>query len=187
MNERPASSLLMRRKFDLTCEFRAIIPLGAGTLRARTMSKPTIYHYLPVSDQAVEWGFYVTSAGRILEPVAPGLPYGEHPAMSMFDWTPAPEGSVATRSSRASGRILPDFSVIYITDTHALFESDGTGIVEFDAPTLLFLFPGNKLFLQSCVPEYIQGICLSIVRLSSLADLCMSFMFRQDSDSRGLW
>jgi len=106
------------------------------------MSKSTIYHYLPVSDQAVRWGFYVTSAGRVLEPVFPDLPYGKHPAMSMFDWTPAPEASVATRSPRASGRILPEFSVAYITDTHALFESDATGIVELDAPTLLFLFPG---------------------------------------------
>ena len=32
--------------------------------------------------------------------------------------------------------------MVYITDSHAVFESDETGVVEFDGPTLLFLFPG---------------------------------------------
>jgi hypothetical protein len=32
--------------------------------------------------------------------------------------------------------------VAYITETHAVFESEQTGVVEFDGPTLLFLFPG---------------------------------------------
>ena len=32
--------------------------------------------------------------------------------------------------------------MIYITETHAVFESEETGVIEFDGPTLLFLFPG---------------------------------------------
>ena len=111
--------------------------LPEGTMSARYQ-----HHYLPVDDRAAEWGFYLTSVGRVLDPVHPGLPYGVHPDMYRFNYDPAPERSVGARSPRASGRILPEFAVIYITDTHAVFESDETGVVEFNAPTLLFLFPG---------------------------------------------
>ena len=107
-----------------------------------TMCEQNEHHYLPVDDRAVEWGFYLTTAGRVLEPVVPALPYGVHPDMYMFDYDPAPKQSVATRSPRESGRTLPEFAVIYITDTHTVFESDETGVVEFEVPTLLFLFPG---------------------------------------------
>ena len=106
------------------------------------MNERNQYHYLPVDDRAAEWGFYLTTTGRVLAPVAPGLPYGVHPDMYRFDYDPSPRRSMDARSPRARGRILPEFAVIYITDTHAVFESDETGVVEFDTPTLLFLFPG---------------------------------------------
>jgi AraC-like DNA-binding protein len=100
------------------------------------------YHYLPVDDPAAEWGFYLTSMGRVLDRVTKDMPHGVHPDMYMFDLTPAPRDEIFTRSPRESGRVLPEFAVIFITDTHAVFESDETGVIEFDAPTLLFLFPG---------------------------------------------
>ncbi len=106
------------------------------------MNPQNEHHYLPVNDKAVEWGFYLTSAGRVLDAVAPDLPYGVHPDMYMFDQDPAPRDSATLKSPRESGRILPEFQVAYITDTRAVFESDETGVVEFDGPTLLFLFPG---------------------------------------------
>jgi AraC-like DNA-binding protein len=106
------------------------------------MSERNQHHYPPVDDRAAQWGLYVTTAGRVLDPVGPGRPYGVHPDMYLFDYDPAPGGAVGARSPQASGRILPEFQVVYITDTHAVFESDETGMVEFDGPTLLFLFPG---------------------------------------------
>lgn len=106
------------------------------------MSGPNEHHYLPVDDEAVRWGFYVTCTGRALTPETPDLPYGVHPEMYMFDYDPVPKESLKARSPKASGRILPEFSVIFITDTHTVFESNETGVIEFDGPTLLFLFPG---------------------------------------------
>jgi AraC-like DNA-binding protein len=106
------------------------------------MSKRNEHHYLPVDDQATEWGIYLTTAGRVLDRDSPGQAHGVHPDMYLFDWDPAPRHAVATKSPRESGRILPEFQVAYITDSHAVFESERTGVVEFDGPTLLFLFPG---------------------------------------------
>lgn len=79
-----------------------------------SMSERNEHHYLAVDDRAVEWGFYLTSAGRVLNPVEPGLPYGVHPDMYMYDYSPAPEQNPLARSPRSSGRILPEFAVISI-------------------------------------------------------------------------
>lgn len=100
------------------------------------------YHYLPVDDRTAAWGFYLTTVGRVLDSVAMEAPNGVHPDMYMFDESPAPSDRVIIKSPRECGRILPEFQVILATETHAVFESDETGIVEFDGPTLLFLFPG---------------------------------------------
>jgi AraC-like DNA-binding protein len=110
-------------------------------MHAALMGDENQHHYLPVDDRATSWGFYLTTAGRVLDP-APGHPHGTHPNMYLFDHTPVAADSLSERSPRESGRILPEFQVIYVTDTHGVFESDETGVVEFDGPTLLFLFPG---------------------------------------------
>jgi AraC-like DNA-binding protein len=106
------------------------------------MNERNEYHYLPIDDRVAEWGFYLTTTGRLLNAVTPHLPHGVHPDMYMFDESPAPDGTALTKSPRDSGRILPEFQVAYIMESHAVFESDETGVVEFDGPTLLFLFPG---------------------------------------------
>lgn len=100
------------------------------------------YHYLPVDDLAAEWGFYLTATGRVLNPVEPGTPYGVHPEMYRFDQSPAPSDDPLVSSTWASGRILPEFAMVYVTDSHGVFESEETGAVEFEGSTLLFLFPG---------------------------------------------
>jgi AraC-like DNA-binding protein len=74
------------------------------------------FHYHPVDDHASEWGFYLTTTGRILEPITTQLPYGAHPDMYMFDVSPVRADAVRTRSPRECGRILPEFTVTYITE-----------------------------------------------------------------------
>ncbi|MCW1886061.1 AraC family transcriptional regulator [Luteolibacter flavescens] len=102
------------------------------------------YHYLPVDDSAVDWGFYVTTAGRTLDPAGADadLPYGEHPSMYLFDQHSESRESALQASARESGRVLPEFAIVFTNRTHGVFESDETGIVEFKSPTLIFLFPG---------------------------------------------
>jgi AraC-like DNA-binding protein len=106
------------------------------------MSARNDYHYLPVDDRAAEWGFYLNTTGRVLNPVTPNTPHGLHPEMYMFDQSPASVTHPLALSPKQSGRILPEFAVVYVTDSHGVFQSDETGVVEFDKPTLLFLFPG---------------------------------------------
>jgi len=49
--------------------------------------------------------------------------------------------------------VLPEFQVAYITESHAVFESEETGMVAFDGPTLLFLFPGVWHRYRAVGPE----------------------------------
>lgn len=61
-----------------------------------------LYHYLPVNDAAMQWGVYVTGAGR--STIAAGVEYppAGHPRLYDFQW--------------ARGRVLPEFQVILLTD-----------------------------------------------------------------------
>jgi AraC-like DNA-binding protein len=86
------------------------------------------HHYLPVSDDAMNWGAYLTSAGRMNIAARQSYPPKGHPAVYQFDWR--------------RGRVLPEFAMVFIARGQGEFESEPTGRVEFKAPTLLFLFPG---------------------------------------------
>lgn len=86
------------------------------------------FHYLPVHEESMRWGAYVTGAGRArIAPNADYPPKG-HPTLYNFDWR--------------RGRTLPEFQILLIADGSGMFESESTGVVEFDESTLLFLFPG---------------------------------------------
>ena len=67
------------------------------------------FHYLPVTDNAIRWGIYVTGAGRGV--VAPGQRYppASHPSLYRLDWQ--------------RGRTLAEFQMILITDGRGVFES----------------------------------------------------------------
>jgi AraC-like DNA-binding protein len=90
--------------------------------------KPDFYHYLPVNDDAMRWGMYITGVGRwrtLAKRV--NAPAG-HPLMYQFDWK--------------RGRILPEFSINLVTDGRGEFESQATGRVPVKPNSLFFLFPG---------------------------------------------
>ncbi len=86
------------------------------------------HHYLPVDDQAIQWGFYVTGAGRV--GIRPGQPYPPpgHPGPYDFRWQ--------------SGRTLPEFQILLVTDGAGQFESQETGELAVEDGGLMFLFPG---------------------------------------------
>lgn len=86
------------------------------------------HHYLPVNDDAMSWGAYLTSAGRMAMPAGRPYPPKGHPAVYQFDWR--------------RGRVLPEFAMVFIAQGKGEFESEPTGRVEFDVPTVFFLFPG---------------------------------------------
>jgi len=88
---------------------------------------PDLHHYLPVDEDAIQWGMYVTGVGRVS--IRPGRPYPPpgHPGPYDFRWH--------------SGRTLPEFQTLLITDGGGLFESHQTGLVTVESGSLMFLFP----------------------------------------------
>jgi AraC-like DNA-binding protein len=86
------------------------------------------HHYLPVDDQAIKWGIYVTGAGRVAIRPGQSYPPSGHPGPYDFRWQ--------------LGRTLPEFQVILVTQGRGLFESHETGALRVEDGSLLFLFPG---------------------------------------------
>jgi AraC-like DNA-binding protein len=88
----------------------------------------TFFHYLPVNEETMSWGIYVTGAGRSV--IRPGEKYppSGHPTLYQFDWS--------------RGRTLPEFQLVLITDGAGEFESEATGHVRFEGVSLLIVFPG---------------------------------------------
>jgi AraC-like DNA-binding protein len=86
------------------------------------------FHYLPVNEEAMSWGIYVTGAGRAV--IGPGEKYppSGHPTLYQFDWS--------------RGRTLPEFQLVLITDGAGEFESEATGHVQFEGIALFVVFPG---------------------------------------------
>jgi AraC-like DNA-binding protein len=85
-------------------------------------------HYLPITDELLHSGFYVTSAGQGI--IRPGAAYPplQHPLLYTFKWD--------------EGRILPEFSLILITSGQGIFESRKMGRISVEAGSVIHLFPG---------------------------------------------
>jgi AraC-like DNA-binding protein len=93
------------------------------------MAQPlNFHHYLSVADRTMEWGLYVTGAGRVLDPRTQVYPFQEHPERYHFTWN--------------EGRTLPEFAMVLVTDGAGVFESRETGKVGIGDGSLIFLFPG---------------------------------------------
>jgi len=86
------------------------------------------FHYLPVDEETTSCGLYVTGAGRVV--IAPGEKYPPcgHPTLYHFEWL--------------RGRTLPEYQLVFITYGAGEFESQATGHVDLEGPTLILLFPG---------------------------------------------
>ncbi|MEW4564600.1 AraC family transcriptional regulator [Bremerella sp. JC770] len=86
------------------------------------------FHYLPISDWDMEFGFYVTGGGRGTVPPGANYPLGQHPGIYHFSWE--------------RGRELPEFQIQFISTGRGEFESTPTGPVSIEGGTLFLLFPG---------------------------------------------
>ena len=86
------------------------------------------HDYLPVGEQEIDWGLYVTVAGynRVL-PKEP-FPSGNHPLSYHFD-------------SATGGRYLHEYQLAYITNGQGTFSSAKTGTIELSSGMAFMLFP----------------------------------------------
>ncbi len=85
-------------------------------------------HYLPITDELLHSGFYVTSAGHGIILPGAGYPPLQHPSLYSFTWE--------------EGRTLPEFSLILITGGRGIFESRKMGRISIEAGAVIQLFPG---------------------------------------------
>ncbi len=81
-----------------------------------------------MTDELLRSGAYVTSAGR--RGVKAGEPYppDQHPSLYHFNW--------------ATGRTLPEFGLLLVTQGQGLFETRKTGKVALASGQAIVLFPG---------------------------------------------
>jgi len=88
----------------------------------------SFFHYLPVNEETMSWGIYVTGAGRAAIRPSEKYPPSGHPVLYQFDWS--------------RGRTLPEFQLVLITGGAGEFESKATGNVRFEGAALFTIFPG---------------------------------------------
>ncbi len=84
-------------------------------------------YYLPVDDDDMQWGIYVTGAGRGLIRAGEPYPPADHPPLYQMQWR--------------SGRSLPEFQVILISDGRGAFESQTSGRLPVAPGSVILLFP----------------------------------------------
>lgn len=124
--------------FPASHELLSSLPRSAFGLQSRKAAPRTQKHrvaergrqffrYLPVA--ACNAGQAVVNGVGMRE-VLPGESYadGNHPNLYNFKW--------------CTGRVLPEYQIVYITNAHGEFESSATGLVRFHGDALFFLFPG---------------------------------------------
>jgi AraC-like DNA-binding protein len=93
------------------------------------MPSPLDFHdYLPVNDDAMRWGIYMTGIGRSSVDRGSAYPPARHPPLYGFRWE--------------RGRTLPEFAAVLIDRGEGIFESESTGTISVMAPSVMFLFPG---------------------------------------------
>ena len=86
------------------------------------------HHYLPIPDEILHSGIYVTSVGR--DSVKPNEPYPRplHPSLYYFNWH--------------EGRTLPEFSMLLVANGRGIFECRQTGRVLLKRGAIILVFPG---------------------------------------------
>jgi AraC-like DNA-binding protein len=89
---------------------------------------PDIHNYLPVNDNAMRWGLYLTGIGRATTPPDSRYPRTEHPDLYDFRWE--------------QGRELPEFAVLLISEGEGVFETRMAKRFRVEAGSLMFVFPG---------------------------------------------
>jgi len=93
-------------------------------------SMPTqdYFHYLPVCNRDRQWNLYVSGAGRVLDKTSDFFDFCRHPAPYRYTWE--------------TGRVLSEYSVLYITRGRGEFQSEASGAKVVAAGNVVLLFPG---------------------------------------------
>jgi AraC-like DNA-binding protein len=83
--------------------------------------------YLPVGEEELDWGLYVTAIG--FNRVLPGEPF------------PSPQHPVTYQFDPNQGRFLPEYQLLFLTKGNGIFSSEKTGSQILSEGNALILFP----------------------------------------------
>jgi AraC-like DNA-binding protein len=91
---------------------------------------PNFYKYLPVSTEDQDWGLQILHAG--CHEYEPGKEYPEtgHPSHHRFDGE--------------KGRILQEYSLVYITGGKGIYHSLKTGSIPVEGGSVILVFPNER-------------------------------------------
>jgi PAS domain S-box-containing protein len=92
-------------------------------------NQKAFHHYLPVNEQAIHWGAYLTGVGRSTTLPGQDYPLAGHPQLYDFSWE--------------NGRTLPEFQLLMVTGGAGEFESESVPLTSFQGDALFFLTPGQ--------------------------------------------
>ncbi|OGV62056.1 MAG: hypothetical protein A2283_23545 [Lentisphaerae bacterium RIFOXYA12_FULL_48_11] len=87
----------------------------------------SFYRYFPVSKRDIKWGMYITTAGESRIPPHTPYPPSGHPKGYDFDWS--------------KGRVLHDFTIVYISSGRGWFESKRTPKQRVESGNVIMVFP----------------------------------------------
>jgi AraC-like DNA-binding protein len=94
-----------------------------------TAQSKTFYRYFPVAKRDQDWGLYVTTVGA--SRFGPGAAY-------------PPLGHPKEYSFAASGRLLTDYQIVYISAGSGWFKAAGSSQQKIEAGHVILLFPGIR-------------------------------------------
>lgn len=89
----------------------------------------TYFKYLPLNQNLLSWGFYVYDSGFAMIPKGAPYPPQQHPEDHYFRWE--------------RGRILPNYTLLYITEGEGEVETAAAGALTIRAGELLVVHPGQ--------------------------------------------
>jgi len=91
---------------------------------------PNFYKYLPVSTEDQDWGLQILHAGY--NEYIPGMQYPDidHPSHHRFDWD--------------KGRILQEYSLVYITAGKGVYNSQKTGNIAIEGGSVIVVFANER-------------------------------------------
>jgi AraC-like DNA-binding protein len=84
--------------------------------------------YLPITEKELSWDLYITGIGLASIPSNAAYPPQGHPDIYDFSWK--------------SGRVLPEYQILFISQGSGTFESSEIGQIKITAPAVVLLLPG---------------------------------------------
>jgi AraC-like DNA-binding protein len=111
------------KKQKISAIFKTVLPVSYPFML-------NFYKYLPVSDEDEDWGLQLLHAGYHQYKPGNEYPDSDHPSHHRFDWE--------------NGRVLQEYSLVYITGGKGTYHSEKTGVIPIEGGSAIIVFPNER-------------------------------------------